>query len=103
MSWRTSGSEEGRSLPSSLPLLRDHKSARRRQQYHRDQPFSLQVKGSLTHLLQVRAGVVHQDESERRNLRQVAAHFLLANGHITVAEEQIDSAVNCHLHARLVA
>src|SRR5271165_6940064 len=46
---------------------------------------------------------MHQDESERGNLGQVTAHLLLANGHVTVAKEKVDRAVNLRLQAGLVA
>ena len=46
---------------------------------------------------------MHQDEPVGIDLRQKAGDFLLANGHVTVAEKQIDSAFDCHLQAGLVA
>ena len=47
----------------------------------------------------MRAGVMHQDQAIGADLRQEAANFPLADGHIAVAEKKIDGAIDFHLEA----
>src|SRR5438477_13052216 len=81
-------------LFSSFPLLSDDQSARRRQQHHRNQAFALELERRFADDLQMRAGVVHQDEPVRIHLRQKSANFLLTNRHVAVAEQQVNRALD---------
>src|SRR3974390_748871 len=103
MRQRTSVSEITKAdlFPASA-LLSNDQTTRCGQHYHRNEAVLLHFEGSVTDLLQMRTGVVHQDQSVRRNLGQETADFLPADRDVTVAEEQVDRAFNVHLEARLV-
>src|ERR1700722_16937236 len=99
--WRNTSSNacRGLSLLSSLAPLRYYEPARRGQKHCRHQTVLFKLKRGLADDFQVRTSVVHQDQSIGIDLRQKAANFLLADGHIAVAEKKIDHAFDFHFEA----
>src|SRR5271155_1752641 len=86
-------------LSSPVTLLCHDKSPRRGQQYDGQQAFGFHPEGRFTNHFQVRAGVVQKDKALRIDLRQKALYLGFANRHITVAEEDVNPALDFHFQA----
>src|SRR5581483_1616657 len=90
-------------LTSAVAFLGDHQAARGGQKDNRNQTFSLQLERSFADDFQVRTGVVHEDETVRIHLRQKTPHLLFTDGHVTVAEQEINLSFDFYFQAGLVA
>jgi len=77
--------------------------ARSGEQHRGDQTFSLQAQHGLSHHSKVRTGIVHENQPARIDLREKAAHLLLADGAVTIAEEYVDHPFNPGFEAGFIA
>src|SRR5690348_3680631 len=90
-------------LLSSLSLLRNHQSSRRRQQYNGDQSLSFHFQCRLAHGLQVRAGIMHQDQTVGVDVGKKVTNLWFAQLRQRIAEQDIDLSWHFYVQARLAA
>src|SRR5450755_2258990 len=86
-------------LFSSFALLRHDQPTRRGQEHGRDQALLFELQCGVANDLQMGTGIVHQNQATGIDLREKSANFLLADGHVAVAEEEVDRALDCHVKA----